>query len=107
MRDQRDAPEDFAAEGLADLPSDLAAELDRYAESENLDPNAALRQLLRDALEQWRLERAVDRLEDGEVSFDRAVEIADVTPWTFADRLEARGVQWVDSDHLSHDLEGR
>ncbi|MFB6096484.1 MAG: hypothetical protein ABEJ74_03760 [Haloferacaceae archaeon] len=107
MRDQQDVSAEFAAATVGDLPSDLAADLDRYAESERLDPDAAVRQLLRDALERWRLEEAVARLEDGEVSFDRAVEIADVTPWELADRLEERGVQWVDTDHLSHDLDGR
>lgn len=108
MSDQRDVPEDFAAEGPADLPADLpanlAADVQEYANTENLEDDAAVRQLLRDGIDQWRIERAIDRLDAGDISFDRAVEIADMTPWEFADRLEDRGIQWVDSDHLSHDL---
>lgn len=104
MSDNRDVPEDFAAEGLAGLPAGLAADVQQYADTKNLEEEAAVRKLLRDAIEQWRVDRAVEQLDADEISFSRAVEIADTTPWELADQLDEQGVQWVSSDHLSHDL---
>mgnify|MGYP002760358511 FL=1 len=80
----------------ARLPDDLEEELEEYVEEEELERSVAVRKLLSRSLDEWKLERAVSLLERGEVSFNRAVEIAGTDAWSFADHLGEREVVWVD-----------
>lgn len=88
----------------ARIPDNLREELERFVEDENLDRSTAVRKLLSEGLEQWRVEKAVEKLEDGDVSFSRAAELAGADKWSFADLLKERDVQWVD-DKQKSDLE--
>ena len=63
------------------------------------------RSLLADGLEEWRRERALERLAAGEVTLSRAAEIADVSVWEFARLAQEADVTWVAADHLESDLE--
>ena len=89
----------------ARVPEDLESELEAYVETEKLDRSTAVRKLLSEGLEEWRRERAVDRLRAGEVTFSRAADLADMTVWEFARLLEERDVTWVDDDRLEGDLD--
>lgn len=89
----------------ARVPDDLEAELEEYLEEERLDRSTAVRKLLAEGLEEWRREQALDRLEDGEITFTRAAEIAGMSTWQFATLAEERDVTWVSSDHLETDLD--
>lgn len=89
----------------ARVPDDLEAELEAYLESEQLDRSTAVRKLLSDGLDRWRRERALDKLEAGDVTFNRAAEIADMSVWEFASLVEEREITWVGSEHLSDDIE--
>ncbi len=80
----------------ARLPDDLEEELEEYVEEEELERSVAVRKLLSRSLDEWKLERAVSLLERGEVSFNRAVEIAGTDAWSFADHLGEREAVWVD-----------
>lgn len=91
----------------ARLPDDLEAELEEYAEAENLDRPGAVRKLLRDGLESWRIERALRRLRDGEVSFSRAAETANVGVWEFAAIVRERDATWVPGERVERDLADR
>lgn len=86
------------------LDDDLAGDLATYARDEHLAEATAAEQLLADALERWRRDRAVDRFTRGEVSFARAAETADLDPWAFADLLRDREVTWVDSERVLAEL---
>jgi predicted HTH domain antitoxin len=88
----------------ARVPDSLREELERFVEDENLDRSTAVRKLLSEGLELWRVEKAVEKLEDGDVSFSRAAELAGMDKWSFADILKERDVQWVDDKQRS-DLE--
>lgn len=87
----------------ARLPDDLEKELDRYVEEEGLERSVAVRKLLSESLDDWKLERAVSLLEQGEVSFSRAVEIAETDVWSFSEYLEEKDVVWVED--AEEDLE--
>lgn len=89
----------------ARVPDELEAELEVYLEEENLDRSTAIRKLLIEGLEDWREERALRKLETGEVTFMRAAELAGLSVWEFAALAEERDVTWVSSDHLEADLE--
>jgi len=87
----------------ARLPDDLERELDRYVEEEDLERSVAVRKLLSEGLEDWKLERAVSLLEEGEVSFSRAVELAETDVWSFSEYLNENNISWV--DEAEEDLE--
>lgn len=89
----------------ARVPDDLEAELEAYIESENLDRSTAIRKLLTEGLDDWRRERALERLAGGEVSFSRAAELAGLSVWDFASLAKERDVTWVSGEHVDEDLE--
>lgn len=89
----------------ARVPDDLEDELESYLETEQLDRSTAVRKLLSEGLGQWRIQRALDQLEDGDVTLSRAAELADVSPWKLARLAKERDVTWVSGDHVDEDLE--
>ncbi|QCC46912.1 UPF0175 family protein [Halobellus limi] len=89
----------------ARVPDDVESELEAYLDAEKLDRSTAIRKLLSEGLEQWRREQALERLDAGDVSFNRAAEIAGLSVWDFAQLVEERDVTWVAEEHLDDDLE--
>lgn len=89
----------------ARLPDELEAELAAYIEDEHLDRSTAVRKLLAEGLDEWRRERALEQLEEGDVSFSRAAELANLTVWDFAALVRERDVTWVAEEGLDEDLE--
>lgn len=89
----------------ARVPDELEAELETYVEDEHLDRSTAVRKLLTEGLDEWRRERAVERLADGQITFSKAAELADMSVWDFAQFAREREVTWVSEDHLDDDLE--
>jgi predicted HTH domain antitoxin len=87
------------------VPDQLEVELEAYLEAEKLDRSTAVRGLLSEGLEEWRRERALDRLATGTVTFSEAAETAGMSVRDFARLAEERDVTWVADDHLDADLE--
>lgn len=77
------------------IPEGLKDELEEFIESENLDRSTAVRKLLSEGLEEWRKDKAVERLENGEVSFSKAAEIAGMDEWSFSNLLKEREAKWI------------
>ncbi|MFB6235902.1 MAG: UPF0175 family protein [Halopenitus sp.] len=88
------------------LDDDLAGDLASYASDRHLDAEDAAEQLLSEALAEWRRDRAVERFADGDLTFDRAAEAAEMDPWAFADLLREREVTWVDSERVVAEIDG-
>lgn len=89
----------------ARLPEDIEADLEEYLEEEQLDRSTAVRKLLAEALDTWRKERALEKLDRGDVTFMRAAEMAGLSVWDFARLAKERDVTWVGSEQLADDLE--
>lgn len=89
----------------ARVPDDLEAELEEYLEDERLDRSTAVRKLLAEGLETWRRERALEQLDDGEVTLSRAAAMAGTSVWELATLAKERDVAWVSGEHLEADLE--
>ena len=49
-------------------------------------------------------ERAIERLQDGKVTFTRAAEMAEMNVHEFAALLAERDVTWMSGSHLEADL---
>jgi metal-responsive CopG/Arc/MetJ family transcriptional regulator len=89
----------------ARVPDELEAELEAYLDEEKLDRSTAVRKLLADGLEEWRRDRALERLDAGEITVSAAAERAGMSVWDFARLAKERDVTWVDGDHVEDDLE--
>ena len=89
----------------ARVPDELEDDLKAYLESERLDRSTAVRKLLAEGLDAWRRDRALEKLEAGEVTFSRAAEIADMTVWEFSQLARERNITWVDDEGLESDLQ--
>jgi len=89
----------------ARVPDELEADLEAYLEAEDLDRSTAVRKLLMNGLDQWRRERALKKLESGEVTFSRAAELAEMSVWDFAQLAKEHESTWVGSDQLAEDIE--
>lgn len=89
----------------ARIPDDLEARLEEYIDEENLDRSTAVRKLLTEGLDDWRREKALERLEAGETTLSRAAEIAGMNVWEFAALAKDRNVTWVADDHLESDID--
>ena len=87
----------------ARLSDELEEELDEYVEEEGLERSVAVRKLLSEGLEGWRRERALSLLEDCELSFSRAAEVAGMDIWTFSEYVEENDAVWVEDSE--EDLE--
>ena len=87
------------------VPETLEAELEAYLDEERLDRSRAVRKLLSEGLEAWQRDPALERFADGEVSFIKAAELADLSVWEFARLVEDAGIAWVSGHHLEADLE--
>ena len=89
----------------ARVPDELEAELEAYLEDENLDRSTAVRKLLSEGLEEWRRERALDRLAAGTTTFSNAAAMAGMSVWDFAQLAKERDITWVSDAHTEEDLE--
>lgn len=85
------------------IPKEMEQEVEELMREEHLEKSVALRKLLHLGLEEYRRERALRLLSQGEVSVGRAAEMARMNLWEFTDLLRARRIPWV-SDDLVDDL---
>jgi predicted HTH domain antitoxin len=76
------------------IPEDLAAEIERISEEEDLDKSAAARQLLTQAVAERRRKQAFERYEDGELSLGQLAEAADMSVRQALSELRERGVHF-------------
>lgn len=79
------------------VPKELERQIEEYMRAEKVEKSAAVRKLLRTGLGEWRQRRALELLERGEVTFNRAAEIAGLDVWGFADLVRRSSQIWIRS----------
>lgn len=84
------------------LPEDVEALLSELEEEMGADRSEVLRRLIRDGLQDWRKEKALDQLRDHAITLRRAAEIADV-PYT--EMLSLAASEGIDVGYGLDDLE--
>lgn len=90
------------------VPVRIKKELDEYTNQEKLSQmSESVRKLLLMGLSRWREERAVELLENGEITFNEAARTARMDVWSFADLLHRSGAVWVRThpDDVKRDIE--
>ena len=87
------------------LEADLISALERAAKEEYLDRGTMIRKLLRSALEQRNVDRALQQYQLGEISIGRAAEEAKLTHWEILDLARRRGIAYqLDLDDMTERL---
>jgi predicted HTH domain antitoxin len=76
---------------LSELEAEMAA-----------DRSEVLRRLIRDGLEDWRRERALEQLREQTITLRRAAEIADVS---YVEMLSLAAAEGIDTGYTTDDLE--
>lgn len=84
------------------IPEDDEEVLDDLQEELGADRSEVLRRLIRDGLDDWRREKALDLLADHAVTVRRAAEIADAS---YVEMLERAGEEGIDVGYSAEDLE--
>ena len=77
------------------IPAEIEKELLEIIEQEKLDKATVVRNLLEMGIVEWRKQTALDFLREGKVTFAKAVEMAKLSLWEFADLVKQHNVEWV------------
>lgn len=87
------------------IPDDLAAEIERISEEEQLDKSAVARRLLQEAVTEHNREHAFDRYARGEISLGTLAEQADLPLRRVLEELRTRGIHFqYSTESLREDL---
>lgn len=84
------------------IPEDDETILSELEEEMSADRSEVLRRLIRQGLDEWRKERALELLEDHEVTLRKAAEIADVS---YVEMLSLASEAGIDVGYSTDDLE--
>jgi len=84
------------------IPEDDEQMLAELEEEMAADRSEVLRRLIRDGLEEWRKERALEQLRDHSITLRRAAELADVT---YVEMLSLATEEGIDTGYTTDDLE--
>ena len=84
------------------IPEEDEARLEELQAELNADRSEVLRRLIHDGLAEWRKERALSKLADGEVTLRRAAEVAGVE---YVEMVSLASEQGIDVGYSVEDLE--
>ena len=88
------------------VPEETRKAVEEFMKKENLDKSAAIRKLLKTGLGEWKKQRAIAALKNGEVTFNKAAEIAEMDLWEFADLVRKSDENWINSvKRIKEDIE--
>jgi len=74
------------------IASDLAREIEAIAEQEALRKTDVARKYLIEGVRRWKLERAVTRYQQGQISLERSATDAGLSLYEMMDELRRRGI---------------
>ena len=84
------------------IPEDDEAALAELEEEMSADRSEVLRRLIRQGLDDWRTERALDQLRDHTITLRKAAELADVSS---VEMLTLAAEEGIDVGYTTDDLE--
>ena len=87
------------------IPESLIEELERIATEEQVDRTSVARKLLTEGVNRWRLEHTLRLYQQGQITKERAAEMAGVSIYDILDELRQRGtVARYSLEELREDL---
>ena len=84
------------------IPEDDEEVLAQLEEEMSADRSEVLRRLIRQGLDDWRTERALDQLRDNAITLRKAAELADVS---YVEMLTMASEEGIDVGYTTDDLE--
>lgn len=84
------------------IPEDDEEALSELEKEMSADRSEVLRRLIRQGLEDWRKERALERLRDHTITVRKAAELADVP---YAEMLTLAAAEGIDVGYTTEDLD--
>ncbi|MDZ7850733.1 MAG: UPF0175 family protein [Halodesulfurarchaeum sp.] len=84
------------------IPEDDEAALAELEAEMSVDRSTVLRRLIRDGLDDWRTERALDKLREHAITIRKAATLADVT---YVEMLTLAAEEGIDVGYTTDDLE--
>ncbi|HLC53443.1 MAG TPA: UPF0175 family protein [Candidatus Nanoarchaeia archaeon] len=88
----------------ARIPERLEKELKQYMKIEHLEKSAAVRKLLFESLQEWRVKFALRLLEEGRTTISKGAELAGLDIWSFMAKIREHKIQWVSDEVIDDDL---
>ncbi len=85
------------------IPQEMDEELREIMEYEKVDKATAVRKIMEIGISEWRKSFAIQLLQHGKASFNKAAEIGKLSVWEFADLLREKRVEWVESGTAQSD----
>ena len=82
----------------------VASDLEEYMEHEHLEKASAVRKLLHKSLHEWKLEYALEMLESGGFTLNKAAKFAEVDALTLIAKIKKAGTKWVDQEGVLEDI---
>ncbi len=87
------------------IPTELKQDLEALKSRLHLDQSTLIRQLLTGAVQEKKVEIAVEEYKSGKKSLGKAAEFAGLSIWEFLDELHRRGVGLViSSDEVDEEI---
>jgi predicted HTH domain antitoxin len=84
------------------IPEDDEETLAELEEEMSADRSEVLRRLIRQGLDEWRRERALDQLHDHSITLRKAAELADLS---YVEMLTLAAEEGIDIGYTTNDLE--
>lgn len=86
------------------IPKGLEKELEEYMKLEHLEKSGAVRRLLFQALQEWKVSYALKMLTEGRTTISKAAEIAGMDIWSFMVKIKEAKIIWVKDEVIDKDL---
>jgi len=84
------------------IPEDDEAALAELEDALSADRSEVLRRLIREGLEDWRREQALDQLREHAITLRKAAELADIS---YVEMLTLAAAEGIDVGYTSEDLD--
>ena len=86
------------------IPKELEKELEGYMKSEHLEKSGAVRKLLFQALQEWKVNYALKLLAEGRITMSKGAQLAGMDIWSFMAKVKEAKVMWVKDEAIDKDL---
>jgi len=77
------------------LPDDYIRNLKEIARKEQLDTSTIVRRLLAKAIEEWKVQFALEELRNHKISIGKAAEIANLSIWDMMTLAHESNIDWT------------
>lgn len=88
------------------LESNILKDLDKVENKWQTDRSEAIRRLLTNAVKNWKIKDALERLKERKITISEAAKDAEVSLWEMIDLAKHENIDWIgyDKEDIERDL---